>query len=110
MNAAVRAEPRERARMYSRTLFASLMDEDSPMPPRIARLAGYGAFAASALFLALIVLFIVWTRPTSSSGLDGTERFLSWLGVAGVLLALIGVHVVLGRRLLAVARGVPQPL
>lgn len=80
------------------------------MPPRLARLAGLGAFAVSAVLLALIVLFVIWTRPTTSSGLDGTERFLSWLGVAGVLLALIGVHILLGRRLLAVARGTPEPL
>ena len=80
------------------------------MPPKLARLAGLGAFAVSVVLLALIVLFIVWTWPSSSSGLDATERFLSWFGVAGVLLALIGVHVVLGRRLLAVARGTPQPL
>ena len=37
--------------------------------------------------------------------MDGTTRFLSWLSVAGVLLALLGVHVLLGRRLLALARG-----
>ena len=80
------------------------------MPPRIARLAGLGAFAVSVVLLALIALFIVWTWPSSSSGLDGTERFLAWLGVAGVLLALIGVHILLGRRLLAVARGTPEPL
>jgi hypothetical protein len=80
------------------------------MPPKIARLAGLGAFAVSALLLALIVLFIVWTWPHNSSGLDDTERFLSWLGVAGVLLALMGVHIVIGRRLMAVARGTPQPL
>ena len=43
-----------------------------------------------------------------SSGLDGTERFLAWLGVAGVLLALVAVHIVMGRRLLAVARGIPE--
>jgi len=78
------------------------------MPPRIARLAGLGAFAVSAALIALIVLFIVWTRPAASSGLDGTERFLAWFGVAGVLLALVGVHVVIGRRLLAVARGVAE--
>ena len=80
------------------------------MPPRIARLAGLGAFAVSVVLLALIALFIVWTWPANSSGLDGTERFLAWLGVAGVLLALIGVHIVLGRRLLAVARGTPEPV
>ena len=78
------------------------------MPPRIARLAGLGAFAVSAVLIALIVLVVIWTRPGASSGLDGTERFLAWLGVAGVLLALVAVHVVIGRRLLAVARGIPE--
>jgi hypothetical protein len=80
------------------------------MPPRIARLAGYGAFAVCALLLALLTLFIAGTWPSSSSGLDATERFLSWFGVAGVLLALLGVHFVIGRRLLALARGVPEPV
>jgi hypothetical protein len=42
--------------------------------------------------------------------MDGTLRFLSWLSVAGVLLALIGVHFLLGRRLLALARGEPREL
>lgn len=80
------------------------------MPPRIARLAGLGAFAVSVVLVAILVLFIIWTRPAASSGLDGTERFLAWFGVAGVLLALVAVHVVIGRRLLAVARGIPEPV
>lgn len=80
------------------------------MPPRIARLAGLGAFAVSVVLLVLAALFVVWTWPANSSGLDGTERFLSWFGVAGVLLALMGVHIVIGRRLLAAGRGTPQPL
>ena len=80
------------------------------MPPRIARLAGLGAFAVSVALIALIALFIVWTRPTASSGLDGTERCLAWFGVAGVLLALVAVHIVIGRRLLAVARGSVEPV
>lgn len=80
------------------------------MPPRIARLAGLGAFAVSVVLVAILILFIIWTRPAASSGLDGTERFLAWFGVAGVLLALVAVHVVIGRRLLAVARGIPEPV
>lgn len=80
------------------------------MPPRIARLAGLGAFAVSVVLVAILVLFIIWTRPAASSGLDDTERFLAWFGVAGVLLALVAVHVVIGRRLLAVARGIPEPV
>jgi hypothetical protein len=49
------------------------------------------------------------TRPTPFSGLDGTLRFITWLSVAGVILALIGVHVVFGRQLLAVSRGETPP-
>lgn len=75
------------------------------MPPKIARLAGLGAFAAGGGIAAVYLLFVYLTRPTSSAGLDGTERFLSWFTVAGVLLALLVVHVVIGRQLLAVARG-----
>ena len=75
------------------------------MPPKIAKLAGLGAFAASAGIAALFLLFVYGTRPTPSSGMDGTLRFISWFTVAGVLLALLGVHVMLGRRLLALSRG-----
>jgi hypothetical protein len=79
------------------------------VPPRIARLAGFGAFAACAGIAALFVLFVFVTRPAEASGMDGTMRFLSWFSVAGVLLALLGVHVMLGRRLLALSRGESPP-
>jgi hypothetical protein len=80
------------------------------MPPKIARLAGLGAFAACAGFAALYALFVFITRPTSSSGLDGTQRFLAWFSVAGVVLALLLVHLVVGRQLLALARGESRPV
>ena len=80
------------------------------MPPKIARLAGLGAFAACAGFAALYLLLVFITRPTASSGLDGTLRFLSWFTVAGVILALLVVHVVIGRQLLTVARGESRPV
>jgi hypothetical protein len=75
------------------------------MPPRIAKLAGLGAFAACAGIAGLFLLFVYGTRPTPSAGMDGTLRFISWLSVAGVLLALLGVHLLLGRQLLALGRG-----
>ena len=75
------------------------------MPPRIARLAGLGAYAAAAGIVALYLLFVFVTRPTASSGLDGTERFITWFTVAGVVLALIGVHVVIGKQLIELGRG-----
>lgn len=80
------------------------------MPPRIARLAALGAFAACGGIAALYALFLFVTRPGPSSGMDATSRFIAWLSVAGVLLALVGVHVVLGRQLLALARGEAQRL
>jgi len=75
------------------------------MPPKIAKLAGLGAFAVCGGIAALYLLFVFGTRPAASSGLDGTSRFIAWFTVAGVLLALLGVHVLLGRQLLALARG-----
>lgn len=78
------------------------------MPPKIARLAGHGAFAASAGIVALFALFVYITRPGTYAGMDPTLRYLSWLSVAGVLAALLAVHVVLGRRLLALSRGEPE--
>jgi hypothetical protein len=75
------------------------------MPPKIAKLAGLGAFAACGGIAALYLLFVYGTRPAQSAGMDGTLRFIAWLSVAGVLLALLGVHVVIGRQLLAIARG-----
>ena len=80
------------------------------MPPRIARLAGFGAFAACGGIATIFLLFLFITRPTAFSGMDGTLRFLSWLSVAGVLLALVGVHVLLGRQLMAVAKGESRPV
>jgi len=75
------------------------------MPPRIAKLAGLGAFGACAGIAALYLLVLFGTRPTPDAGMDGTLRFITWLSVGGVLLALLGVHLLLGRRLLALGRG-----
>lgn len=80
------------------------------MPPRIARLAALGAFAACGGIAAVYALFLFVTRPGPSSGMDATSRFIAWLSVTGVLLALVGVHLVLGRQLLALARGKAQRL
>ncbi len=80
------------------------------MPPRIARLAGLGAFAAAGGLTLVFLLFVFITRPTPFAGMDATLRFIAWLSVAGVILALLGVHLVIGRQLLAVARGEPRPV
>ncbi len=78
------------------------------MPPKIAQLAGLGALGACGGIAALYALFIYITRPAVDSGLDSTQRFLAWLAVGGVLLALLGVHLLLGRQLLALSRGTAE--
>lgn len=80
------------------------------MPPRIARLAGLGAFAVCGGIAAVYALFVFITRPAPTSGMDPTSRFIAWLSVAGVLLALLGVHLLIGRQLLALARGEARPV
>jgi len=75
------------------------------MPPRVARFAGLGALGAAGGLLLLILLFAYATRPGQYAGMDGTTRALTWLCVAGLLTALALVHVLLGRRLLALSRG-----
>ncbi|MDQ2666129.1 MAG: hypothetical protein M3Z05_08980 [Gemmatimonadota bacterium] len=75
------------------------------MPPKIARLAGLGAFGVCAGIAAIFALFVYITRPTGSSGLDSPERFLALFTVAGVLVALAVVHVAIGNQLMALAKG-----
>lgn len=75
------------------------------MSPRIARLAGIGALAAGAGLVVLFVLFAFSTRPGAYAGMDDTSRVLTWLSVGGIVVALVAVHVLFGRQLLAVSRG-----
>lgn len=78
------------------------------MPPRIARLAGLGAYAASAGLALLYLLLVYVTRPTPRGGIDPINALVTWIALGGVFAALIGAHVVIGRRLLEVSRSVRQ--
>lgn len=80
------------------------------MPPKIAKLAGLGALAACGGIAAVFALFVYFTRPVPTSGLDPTNRFLSWFTVAGVIFAVIEVHVVLSRQLLLLSKGEARPI
>jgi hypothetical protein len=75
------------------------------MPPKIARLAGLGAYGASAGLLALMALLFWGTRPPAEGGITPVLSAVTWISLAIVFAALIAVHVVLGRALLAVASG-----
>lgn len=74
------------------------------MPPRIARLAGLGAFAACAGLLVAYLGVVYFTRPTPRGGIDWINAAVTWISLGGVFLALIGAHVLFGRRLLDLAR------
>jgi len=75
------------------------------MPPKYARLAGLGAFGASAGLLALFALLVFFTRPARVGGIDTTNAIVAWISLGGLFVALILVHVLIGKRLLLLAKG-----
>ncbi|MDE3127032.1 MAG: hypothetical protein KGL38_03445 [Gemmatimonadota bacterium] len=82
------------------------------MPKTIARLLGLGAYAVCAGLLALFAVVAFYSRHTPTGGIDPITEHVTWLSMGGVVVAIIGVHVYLGRQLLLVARanGAPQDL
>lgn len=82
------------------------------MPPRYARLAGLGALGASAGLLALFAFLVFITRPVARGGIDTANAVVTWISLGGLFLALILVHVLIGRKLLLLAKGsdIPHPL
>ena len=75
------------------------------MPPRFARLAAYGAFGAVIVFLGIFALIALAALPRRTGGIDGIEAAVTWISVGWAVLALVGVHVVIARGLLDIARG-----
>jgi hypothetical protein len=80
------------------------------MPPKIARLAGLGAFGACAGFLALYAYVSFISRHTATGGMMPVLSVVVWISLGLVVLALIGLHVVIAKQLLALARGGAQPV
>lgn len=78
------------------------------LPPRIAKLAGLGAYAACGGFVLLFLLLAYVSRPTPRGGIDTTQSVVAWIALGGVFLAIIGAHLVIGRRLLAMGRNVAE--
>jgi hypothetical protein len=77
------------------------------MPPKIARLAGLGALGACALFVALYAYVAYISRHTATGGMMPALSVVTWISLALVVLALIAVHVVIGKQLLQLAEGRP---
>ena len=74
------------------------------MPPKIARLAGLGAYGACAGMLALFAGLIWLTRHTPLGGMTGALSAVTWLSLGIVFVALIAAHVAIGRQLMHIAR------
>jgi hypothetical protein len=75
------------------------------MPMKFARLAGLGAFGACAGFVALFAFIAYLSRPTATGGMMETLSVVTWISVGLVIVALIAVHVAIGKELLSLSRG-----
>ncbi|HTL35357.1 MAG TPA: hypothetical protein VL326_19645 [Kofleriaceae bacterium] len=75
------------------------------MPPKIARAAGLGAFAACIAFAALFAYIVYISRGTPTGGMMPALSAVSWISIGLVVIALIAVHVAIGKQLLYIGRG-----
>jgi TRAP-type C4-dicarboxylate transport system permease small subunit len=80
------------------------------MPPKIARLAGLGAFGACAAFVGLFALLAYVSRHTATGGMTTALAVVTWISLGLVFASLIAVHVLIGRRLLELAQGGSWPV
>jgi len=80
------------------------------MPPKIARLAGLGAFGACAAFVGLFALLAYVSRHTATGGMNTELAVVTWISLGLVFASLIAVHVMIGRRLLELAQGGSWPV
>ena len=75
------------------------------MSPKIARLAGLGAFGACVVFVLLYAVVAWGSRHTSLGGMTPAEAVVTWISVGLVFLALIATHIVLGKQLIYLGKG-----
>lgn len=75
------------------------------MPPKIAKLVGLGAFGACAGFIALFAYVAYISRKTPTGGMMLALSVVTWISVGLVVLALIAVHIIIGRQLLLLSEG-----
>ena len=75
------------------------------MSPRIARLAGLGAYGACALFIAIFAYVAFISRHTTTGGMMPVLSVVTWISVGLVVIALIAVHIAIAKQLLYLAGG-----
>jgi hypothetical protein len=71
----------------------------------MARLAGLGAFAACVVFVALFLVIAYISHHTTTGGILPVLSVVTWISIGLVIIALIAVHVALGKQLLYLGRG-----
>ena len=80
------------------------------MPPKIARLAGLGAFGACAGLLLLYAGLVFLMIPRMRGGIDTTNAWVAFISLGGLIAGLIIAHVAIGKQLLRLAQGGKHPL
>jgi hypothetical protein len=75
------------------------------MSPKIARLAGLGAFGACGLFVLIYAYVAYLSRHTTTGGMMTSLSVVTWIALALVVLGLIAAHIPLGKQLLDIANG-----
>src|SRR4051812_34104041 len=73
---------------------------EEAMSPKIARLAGLGAFGACGLFVLIYAYVSYISRHTSTGGMMPALSAVTWISLAIVVLALIAAHIAIGKQLL----------
>jgi hypothetical protein len=71
---------------------------------RTQQLAGLGAFAVSLGILGAYALLAYIATPKGTAGIDRANAAIVYISAGMVVLALVAVHVVLGRQLLNASR------
>lgn len=75
------------------------------MPARLARVAAFGAYGACAAIVALFAAVAFISRHTATGGMMPVLSVVTWISLGVVVLALVAVHVILARQLVALADG-----
>lgn len=74
------------------------------MPPKFARLASLGAIGVCLGVAAVYALIVYISLPTPTGGVNPVTFAVTAISVAGPVLALIAVHLVVARQLVAASK------
>lgn len=77
------------------------------MPDKLRKLLALGAVGASFGLVAVFALLVYVTIPRANGGIDGTSAAITWISVAGVIVALVAVHLLIAHRLWHARPGAP---